>query len=197
MFLDVAKVVGHRHPHREPAARPATGPVVVSLDFTSEGQKKWPALTREAFTPASGDTCLPAAQALSQGATHCPRRGGPGQGGHLGAGIQGRADRTVADHRQFTATDRPRCSPTRSSTARCGHVQPRPDPDVSATLGVQQLKAGLLAAADRQVLVAIYAFFYYGARYGHLPEPDPVRPADVRCPGVPGRATGFTLSLRA
>jgi len=36
-----------------------------------------------------------------------------------------------------------------------------PAQTVSATLGVQQLKAGLLAAAIGMALVAVYAFFYY------------------------------------
>jgi preprotein translocase subunit SecD len=36
-----------------------------------------------------------------------------------------------------------------------------PAQTVSATLGIQQLKAGLLAAAIGMLLVAVYAFFYY------------------------------------
>jgi preprotein translocase subunit SecD len=67
---------------------------------------------------------------------------------------------------------------------------------VSATLGVAQLKAGLLAAAIGMLLVAIYAFFYYRL-LGTVIFLSLILSGLLTFGALVflGRATGFTLSL--
>ncbi len=57
---------------------------------------------------------------------------------------------------------------------------------ISATLGQDYLRAGLLAAGIGMLLVIVYAFFYYRLLgIGDLAEPAAVGPADLRHAGVP------------
>jgi preprotein translocase subunit SecD len=161
MFLDVAKVVGTDIDSATPQLDQQQGQWVVSLDFTSEGQQKWTALTREAFQPAADDPCLTAAQTLSTGATHClvavvldkevisaPEIQGvlTGQSQITGQ-FDAKSAKELADQITYGALP---------VTFRADATQ-----SVSATLGKKQLEAGLLAAAIGMGLVAIYAFFYY------------------------------------
>jgi preprotein translocase subunit SecD len=161
LFLDKAKVVGTDIANATPQLDQQNGQWVVSLNFDAEGQKKWTALTREAFQPAAGDTCLTAAQALSQGATHClvavvldkeilsaPEIQGVLTGeSQITGSFTAATARDLADKLKFGAVPVTLTVPTTQS--------------VSATLGVAQLRAGLLAAAIGMLLVAIYSFFYY------------------------------------
>ena len=188
MFLDVAKVLGtdiNERRLRSSTSSRASG--WSSLNFTSDGQKKWTALTREAFTPASNDPAspprrrCPPAPRTAWSRWSWTRRSSPRPE------IQGVLTGDVADHRPVHHGRPPRCSPTRSSTARCRSPSMRRRPRrVSATLGVAQLKAGLLAAGDRHAAGGdLRVLLLPAARHGHLPEPDPVRPADLRRAGVP------------
>ncbi|MEU4215928.1 protein translocase subunit SecD [Actinoplanes sp. NPDC026623] len=161
MFLDVAKVVGTDIDSATPQLDQQQGQWVVSLEFTSDGQKKWTALTREAFQPAADDPCLTAAQALSTGATHClvavvldkevisaPEIQGVLSGqSQITGQFDAKSAKELADQITYGALP---------VTFRADATQ-----SVSATLGKKQLQAGLLAAAIGMGLVAIYAFFYY------------------------------------
>jgi preprotein translocase subunit SecD len=161
MFLDVAKVVGTDIHTASPQLDQQQGQWVVSLDFTSAGQNKWAALTREAFTPASGDTCLAAAQALSQSATHCLVAVVLDKEVISAPEIQG----VLTGQSQITGQFTPTTAKVLADQIKYGALpvtfNAAATQTVSATLGVQQLKAGLLAAAIGMLLVAIYAFFYY------------------------------------
>ncbi|WP_305786754.1 protein translocase subunit SecD [Symbioplanes lichenis] len=162
MLLDKAKVVGTDIDTASPQYDQQGGQWVVSLDFTGAGQTKWANLTREAFQPAADDSCLTAAQALSGGtATHClvavvldktvisaPEIQGvlTGQSQITGS-FNATTARELADQIKYGALP---VTFTQVSAQT-----------VSATLGIQQLEAGLIAAAIGMGLVAIYAFFYY------------------------------------
>jgi preprotein translocase subunit SecD len=161
MLLDVAKVVGTDIADASPQLDQQNGQWVVSLDFTAEGQKKWTALTREAFQPAPGDTCLTAAQAVSSGATHCLVAvvldkeiiSAPEIQGVLTGQSQITGQFTAATARELADQIRYGALPVTFTPANAQTV--------TATLGTQYLQAGLLAAGIGMALVAIYAFFYY------------------------------------
>jgi preprotein translocase subunit SecD len=161
MFLDVAKVVGTDIKDASPQLDQQQGQWVVSLQFTGEGQKKWAALTREAFTPASNDSCLTAAQALSSSATHCLVAVVLDKTVISAPEIQG----VLTGQSQITGQFTNQTAKVLADQIKYGALpvtfNPAATQTVSATLGVAQLKAGLLAAAIGMLLVAIYAFFYY------------------------------------
>jgi preprotein translocase subunit SecD len=161
MYLDVAKVVGQDIETASPQLDQQQGQWVVSLDFTSEGQAKWTALTREAFQPPPGDTCLTAAQALSTGATHCLVAVVLDKKVISAPEIQG----VLTGQSQITGQFDARSAKELADQIKYGALpvtfEPAATQSVSATLGKAQLKAGLLAAAIGMALVAIYAFFYY------------------------------------
>jgi preprotein translocase subunit SecD len=161
MLLDQAKVLGTDIANANPQLDQQQGQWVVSLDFTSEGQKKWTALTREAFTPAANDTCLTAAQAVSSGATHCLVAVVLDKEIISAPEIQG----VLTGQSQITGQFTPASAKELASQIRYGALpvtfEAATAQTVSATLGTQQLQAGLLAAAIGMLLVAIYSFFYY------------------------------------
>jgi preprotein translocase subunit SecD len=161
MFLDVAKVVGTDINNASPQLDQQQGQWVVSLDFTSDGQRKWTALTREAFTPASTDPCLTAAQSVSSGATHCLVAVVLDKEVISAPEIQGVLTGQSQITGQFTAVTAKELADQIKYGALPVTFTPAATQTVSATLGIQQLKAGLLAAGIGMLLVAIYAFFYY------------------------------------
>ncbi|MFG1608964.1 protein translocase subunit SecD [Actinoplanes sp. NPDC049265] len=161
MLLDVAKVIGTDISDASPQMDQQQGQWVVSLDFSSAGQPKWTKLTREAFTPAQGDTCLTAAQAVSSGATHCLVAvvldkkiiSAPEIQGVLSGQSQITGQFTAASARELANQIKYGALPVTFDNATAQTV--------TATLGIKQLEAGLLAAGIGMALVAIYAFFYY------------------------------------
>ena len=161
MLLDVAKVVGRDIDTASPQLDQQQGQWVVSLDFTSEGQTKWTALTREAFTPAANDTCLTAAKSVSQGATHCLVAVVLDKEVISAPEIQG----VLSGQSQITGNFNAASAKQLADQIKYGALpvtfEPANATTVSATLGKAQLKAGLLAAGIGMLLVAIYAFFYY------------------------------------
>ncbi|MET8154353.1 protein translocase subunit SecD [Actinoplanes sp. NPDC049668] len=161
MFLDVAKVVGTDIDSATPQLDTQTGQWVVSLDFTSEGQEKWTALTREAFQPAADDPCLAAAQALSTGATHCLVAVVLDKEVISAPEIQGVLTGQSQITGQFNAASAKELADQITYGALPVTFEAAATKTVSATLGKKQLEAGLLAAAIGMGLVAIYAFFYY------------------------------------
>jgi preprotein translocase subunit SecD len=160
VLLDVAKVVGTDIKDANPQIN-QQNQWVVSLDFTSDGDGKWTSLTKEAFTAVDPDPCVTAAKAIYASVTHCLVAvvldkeiiSAPEIQGVLGGGsvITGSFDavssKKLADQIKFGALP-VSFTPTATET-------------ISATLGIEQLKAGLLAAAIGMLLVAVYAFFYY------------------------------------
>ncbi|RSM59988.1 protein translocase subunit SecD [Actinoplanes sp. ATCC 53533] len=161
MYLDVAKVIGTDIDTATPQLDQQQGQWVVSLDFTSTGQAKWTALTREAFQPAADDTCVAAAQALSTGATHCLVAVVLDKTVISAPEIQGVLTGQSQITGQFDAVSAKELADQIKYGALPVTFEPAATQSVSATLGKQQLEAGLLAAAIGMGLVAIYAFFYY------------------------------------
>jgi preprotein translocase subunit SecD len=161
MFLDVAKVIGKDIDTATPQLDQQQGQWVVSLDFTGEGQQKWTALTREAFQPAADDTCVAAAQALSTGATHCLVAVVLDKTVISAPEIQGVLTGQSQITGQFNASTAKELADQIKYGALPVTFEPAAAQSVSATLGKQQLEAGLLAAAIGLGLVAIYSFFYY------------------------------------
>jgi preprotein translocase subunit SecD len=161
MYLDVAKVIGTDIDTATPQLDQQQGQWVVSLDFTSDGQAKWTALTREAFQPAADDSCVAAAQALSTGATHCLVAVVLDKTVISAPEIQGVLTGQSQITGQFDAASAKELADQIKYGALPVTFEPAATQSVSATLGKQQLEAGLLAAAIGLGLVAIYAFFYY------------------------------------
>jgi preprotein translocase subunit SecD len=161
MFLDVAKVVGTDISTASPQLDTQQNQWVVSLDFTSEGQRKWTALTREAFQPPANDSCLTAAQAVSSGATHCLVAVVLDKEVISAPEIQGVLTGQSQITGQFTAASAKELADQIKYGALPVTFEAASTQTVSATLGLAQLKAGLLAAAIGMALVAIYSFFYY------------------------------------
>jgi preprotein translocase subunit SecD len=161
MFLDKAEVVGTDVNNASPQLDQQQGQWVVSLDFTSAGQKKWTNLTREAFTPPSGAPCLTAAQAVSSSATHCLVAVVLDKEVISAPEIQGVLTGQSQITGSFTATSAADLANQIKYGALPVTFTAADTQTVSATLGSAQLKAGLLAAGIGLLLVAIYAFFYY------------------------------------
>ncbi|WP_203826319.1 protein translocase subunit SecD [Actinoplanes palleronii] len=160
--LDQAKVTGNDIDSASPQLDSQTGQWVVSLNFKSDGQKKWADLTRVAFNATSADPCFTAVQSLYGTDTeHCavavvldkeilsaPQIQGVLTGSsQITGSFDGVTSKQLADQLKFGAIP---------VTFTAGPMQ-----TVSATLGIQQLEAGLIAAAIGMALVAVYAFFYY------------------------------------
>ncbi|AGL19574.1 protein translocase subunit SecD [Actinoplanes sp. N902-109] len=161
MLLDVAKVVGTDIDSASPQLDQQSGQWVVSLNFTGSGQGKWTSLTREAYQPAANAPCLTAASALSSGATHCLVAVVLDKKVISAPEIQG----VLSGQSQITGSFSPDSAKELADQIKYGALPvtftPVSTQTVSATLGIQQLEAGLLAAAIGLGLVAIYAFFYY------------------------------------
>ena len=196
MFLDVAKVVGTDIKSASPQLDQQQGQWVVSLEFTADGQKKWAALTREAFTPGANDSCLTAAQALSSSASHCLVAVVLDKTVISAPEIQGVLTGQSQITGQFTADSAKVLADQIKYGALPVTFNAAATQTVSATLGVAQLKAGLLAAAIGMLLVAIYAFFYYRL-LGTVIFLSLILSGLLTFGALVflGRATGFTLSL--
>ncbi len=156
-YLDIAKVEGTDISDANAVIDQSNGQWVVSLDFTSDGKKKWTELTREAFNN-TGNAC-------DQGAL--------GQEGKCRVAVV--LDTTVISAPQIqgvltgqsqitgsfdAASANDLANKLRYGALKLTFVQQSVEV-VTATLGTEQLKAGLLAAGIGLLLVAIYAFFYY------------------------------------
>jgi preprotein translocase subunit SecD len=161
MYLDVAKVIGTDIKTASPQLDQQQGQWVVSLDFTSEGQSKWTALTREAFTPPTGDTCLAANSVIGGDGSHCSVAVVLDKTVISAPEIQGVLSGQSQITGQFTAASAKELADQIKYGALPVTFNAAETQTVSATLGLAQLKAGLLAAAIGMLLVAIYAFFYY------------------------------------
>ena len=133
------------------------------------------------------DTCLTAAQALSTGADALPGRRGARQGrSSRRREIQGVLTGQSQITGQFTATSARELADQIKYGALPVTFEAGPAQTVSATLGLEQLEAGLLAAAIGMAPGGgLRVLLLPPARLGHLPEPGAVRPADLRRAGRP------------
>ena len=161
VLLDKAKVVGDDISKASPQLDQQTGQWVVSLDFTGAGSTKWAALTRQAFEATSSDPCYVAAQSLYGSVEHCAVAVVLDKTIISAPQIQGVLTGTSQITGQFNATSAKQLADQLNFGAIPVTFNSGPAQTVSATLGIQQLQAGLLAAAIGMGLVAIYAFFYY------------------------------------
>ncbi|MGN9912976.1 protein translocase subunit SecD [Phytohabitans sp. LJ34] len=157
MFLDVAKVLGTDVSDASGVLDQQGGDWVVSLDFTGDGQKKWTALTREAFENTGGGCDASAlgdqgkcrvAVVLDNQVISSPE-------------IQG----VLTGDSQITGSFSSKSANELAGKLRYGALPltftQQEVQNVSATLGTEHLKAGLLAAGIGMLLVIIYSFFYY------------------------------------
>ncbi|MEV0394933.1 protein translocase subunit SecD [Polymorphospora rubra] len=156
-LLDVAKVLGTDVNDANAVLDQTTSQWVVSLNFTGSGQSKWTNLTREAFNN-EGQGCEQAALGqdgkcrvavvLDNDVISSPE-------------IQGVLTGDSQITGQFTSGD----ANELASNLRFGALpitfEPQEAQAISATLGSEYLRAGLLAMGIGMALVAIYAFFYY------------------------------------
>jgi len=161
ILMDKAPVVGEDISKASPQLDQQNGQWVVSLDFKGEGSTKWANLTRQAFTATSSDPCYVAASAMYGQIDHCAVAVVLDKEVISAPQIQGVLTGTSQITGQFTATSAKRLADQLNFGALPVTFTSGPAQTVSATLGIQQLKAGLLAAAIGMALVAIYAFFYY------------------------------------
>ncbi|GAA4454452.1 protein translocase subunit SecD [Phytohabitans houttuyneae] len=157
LFLDVAKVLGTDVSDASGVLDQQGGDWVVSLDFTGDGQKKWTALTREAYENTGG-TCdasalgdqgkCRVAVVLDNQVISSPE-------------IQG----VLTGDSQITGSFNSKTANELAGKLRYGALPltftQQEVQNVSATLGTEHLKAGLLAAGIGMLLVIIYSFFYY------------------------------------
>ncbi|MCU7724795.1 protein translocase subunit SecD [Actinoplanes sp. KI2] len=161
VLLDKAPVVGEDISKASPQLDQQNGQWVVSLDFKSDGSKKWANLTRQAFTATSSDPCYVAATAMYGSIDHCAVAVVLDKEIVSAPQIQGVLTGTSQITGQFTASSAKQLADQLNFGALPVTFASGPAQTVSATLGIQQLKAGLLAAAIGMLLVAVYAFFYY------------------------------------
>ena len=157
-FLDVAKVSGTDVGGATAQMDATQGEWVVSLNFKGDGQSKWTQLTRDTYQNPGGTACEPSAVSadgncrvavvLDNTVISSPQ-------------IQGVLTTDSQISGSFTADSANKLA----SQLRYGALPLTFDPaeaeNITATLGAQYLRAGLLAAGIGMLLVAIYAFFYY------------------------------------
>jgi len=161
ILMDKAPVVGEDISKASPQLDQQNGQWVVSLDFKGAGSTKWANLTRQAFTATSSDPCYVAATAMYGQIDHCAVAVVLDKEVISAPQIQGVLTGTSQITGQFTAVTAKKLADQLNFGALPVTFSSGPAQTVSATLGIQQLKAGLLAAAIGMLLVAIYAFFYY------------------------------------
>jgi preprotein translocase subunit SecD len=161
ILLDKAPVVGDDIDKASPQFDQQQSQWVVSLDFKSEGSKKWAALTKQAFNATSTDPCFTAATTMYGQVDHCAVAVVLDKTIVSAPQIQGVLTGTSQITGQFNATSAKDLADKLKFGAIPVTFDAGPAETVSATLGIQQLQAGLLAAAIGMALVAIYAFFYY------------------------------------
>ncbi|MEU5783227.1 protein translocase subunit SecD [Micromonospora lupini] len=155
-LLDQAKVEGTDVDDAD-AVLDQTNAWVVSLDFTGDGQSKWTALTREAFTN-EGQACD--ASALGQDGK-CRVAVVLDNEIVSSPEIQG----VLTGNSQITGSFNQKDASALAGQLRYGALpvtfKAQESQNITATLGASHLRAGLLAAGIGMLLVIIYAFFYY------------------------------------
>jgi preprotein translocase subunit SecD len=161
ILLDKAPVVGNDIDKAAPAYDQQQGQWVVSLTFKGEGSTKWANLTRVAYNATSTDPCYVAATAMYGSIQHCAVAVVLDKQIVSAPQIQGVLTGTSQITGSFTAATAKDLADQLNFGALPVTFNPTAAETISASLGIQQLQAGLLAAAIGMLLVAIYAFFYY------------------------------------
>jgi preprotein translocase subunit SecD len=163
--MDVAKVVGTDVASARQARDPQRG-WTVNIDFTGDGATKWSSLTREAFNNEGGG-CEESATA--------PRDSAGGGGGANVCLVAVVLDNEVVSAPAVQAVQTSDSQiygqfNRESATLLANQIkygalpitfEPGDVTSISATLGADYLRAGLLAAGIGMLLVIAYAFFYY------------------------------------
>ena len=161
VLMDKAPVVGDDIDKASPQLDTQSNQWVVSLDFTSSGSGKWAKLTRQAFEATSTDPCYTAATAMYGQIEHCVVAVVLDKKIVSAPQIQAVLNSTSQITGSFTSSSAKGLADQLNFGAIPVTFTAGPAQTVSATLGLAQLKAGLLAAAIGMLLVAVYAFFYY------------------------------------
>ena len=161
ILMDKSPVVGNDIDKASPAYDQQQNQWVVSLNFKGEGSSKWAALTKVAFDATSTDPCYTAATAMYGQIDHCAVAVVLDKTIVSAPQIQGVLTGTSQITGQFTASTAKDLADELNFGALPVTFNAGPAQTISASLGIQQLQAGLLAAAIGMLLVAIYAFFYY------------------------------------
>jgi preprotein translocase subunit SecD len=157
-LMDKAKVLGTDVSKANSVINPQNNERTVTVDWKSSGQSKWTALTKEAYDNTAEPKC---------------QQGAVDENGRCRIGI-------VLDNKvisapaviavqtsgtEITGSFTKASADDLASKLRYGALpvtfKQGQATNVSATLGTEQLRAGLIAAGIGMLLVMIYAFFYY------------------------------------
>jgi preprotein translocase subunit SecD len=157
-LMDKAKVLGTDVSDASSVINQQNNQRVVTVDWKGSGQGKWTALTKEAFDNTADPKCE---QAAIGDQNHCKIGivldnqviSAPQVIAVQTGGTEITGDFTKASSDELASNLRYGALPL---TFKQGESQ-----NVSATLGTEQLRAGLVAAGIGMLLVMIYAFFYY------------------------------------
>ncbi len=158
-LLDVAKVLGNDVSVANSTLDPTTSEWKVDITFTGGGQEKWTALTREAVNNDQDPKCEQGA--IDQTSGHCRVA--------VVMDNQVISSPTVTEIQpgksQITGNFTKKSADELASQLRYGALpltfQQQEAQTISATLGSDHLRAGLLAAGIGMLLGIAYAFFYY------------------------------------
>jgi len=158
MYLDVGKVAGTDISNASPQIDQTTGQRVVAFDLNSAGQAKWTELTREAYNNSADPKCEQTAigdeqrclvaVVLDNFIVSAPE-------------IQGVLTSSSQITGQFTPAEAKQLADNLKFGALAVSFSEAEHKTVTATLGAEYLRAGLLAAGIGMLLVIIYSFFYY------------------------------------
>jgi preprotein translocase subunit SecD len=161
-LLDVGKVLGTDI--ASATANLQTGPGAgwkVDLEFNGAGTKKWTALTTEAYDNAGGACQVTAPNEQAGGNPVCQVAVVLDNTVVSAPGIQA----VLGSKSQITGGFTKSTAQLLANQLRYGALPLTFDPgnllSISATLGTDYLRAGLLAAGIGMLLVIVYAFFYY------------------------------------
>ncbi len=157
-YLDVAKVLGTDVSDASANINPQDGKWQVDLKFKGEGQNKWTDLTKEAYNNTDakcaqgsldGNGRCAVAVVLDNKVVSAPAIQAviPGDATISGGSINRDGARLLANQLRYGALPLT-FKPSEATT-------------ITATLGAEYLRAGLLAMGIGMALVIIYAFFYY------------------------------------
>jgi preprotein translocase subunit SecD len=157
-YMDVAKVLGTDVSKASANINPQTSQWQVDLSFKSSGQTAWTNLTKEAYNNTDSKCAAAAvnedqrcavAVVLDNEVVSAPSIISVITGDAMinGGNIDQAGAKQLANQLRYGALPLT-FTPSQAST-------------ITATLGAEQLRAGLLAAGIGMALVVVYAFFYY------------------------------------
>jgi preprotein translocase subunit SecD len=157
-YLDVSKVAGTDIDKASPQLE-QSGSRVVALTFTGDGTSKWTDLTKEAVNNNVDPKCEQAA--LGQDKGHCLVAAVLDNKVVTSPEILSVLTTNSSITGNFTAQSAKELADNLNFGALAVSFESPQSQTITATLGAQYLKAGLLAAGIGMLLVIIYSFFYY------------------------------------